>query len=94
MIKIQHIESDLSDDLPVSSHDITHSTLVTITNVAHPLYLQYFKFFTKRQIHQLNLEHQIFEIAKYIGEKHDINRDDLRDKIQRLFSKQDLSKLK
>ena len=94
MIKFDFSEEKLGDDMTISTHDeYPRGTLTIMTNVDHPMFIGYNKF-KPRQVSELNFQNMIHEIAKYMSIKHGIERDDLRDQINRLFSGQDLSKLK
>ena len=94
IIKLDFSEEKLGDDMHISAHEeYPRGTLTIMTNVDHPLFIGYNKF-KSRQISELNFQNMIHEISKYISAKHGIERDELRDQINRLFSNQDLSKLK
>ena len=93
MIKLDFSEQKLGDDMHISTHEeYPKGTLTIMTNVDHPLFIGYNKF-KSRQVSELNFQNMIHEISKYISAKHGIERDELRDQINRLFSNQDLSKL-
>lgn len=93
-IKLQHIPDNLGEDMRLSNSDFMRGTLSIFTNMDHPLYVQYEKYFTSRQLSEMYLQNMIFEIARFFSTKYGLDRDEMRDKIQRLYSRQDLSKLK